>query len=415
MSNEKIVFLFDADGCIFTPPLIQKKQGDSLRTWHYTDEDLCTCHHNLWKDIKNKINQINPETVDVLCASNRQSEEIDQENSFTKGTGSFFPVLLLVEKIIRCFFHSVHVDKTLLPDLIWGLENGSTFQQAMNHLAQQSSNNLPLRGCPLEESKLILIYALLQHIGRKYMDAQTIHVHFYDDQIKILDQLNEYLSYFANLGACIVPKNIIFHMHHYDEQAAPRLLYSFVGQGIVNPNIKGSLQHIMMTLARWIPPHLRDPDLPREYREAIKISSEIEHYLRSIHKPSPAHEVMPHAVNIEEDNSDHPLTQIVPSTNIDSASNQNVPVLSNTAAHQQANSTSNGALSADPPNITSNNGNTRGDHVMNNDNANGNAFFTGRSGDSPRSQHRDIQPVVLSRQVSHEKEEENNNTSCRCG
>src|SRR3989338_8264967 len=172
--------VFDADGCIFN------KKAAELRFLSLQEKDrstqldyLLAANTVLFNWIKTEVLANKPDRIDVMCGSNRQSFLLDHINSLKNSTDRFFPVLNRIVETLKLFSSNVSLDPLLLADIFSDDEPGSAFNKALVASEQKHF------GCPFDDTKMILIYTILQHLANKHGPGVDLEVNFYDDRFDI--------------------------------------------------------------------------------------------------------------------------------------------------------------------------------------------------------------------------------------
>lgn len=234
MPRKKVrVDVFDADGCIFNSKAQQIKRQQAGKEEHSFQFDYIGAGNTeLFNLIAEQITNNTPDAINVMCGSNRQSFHLDRFNSLRNDTDLFFPVLNKIVDILGCFHSNVSLEPILLADIFCQYEPGSAFLKAIT-----PSEAMHL-GCPFDDSKIILIYTLLQHAANKHGHDVDLDVHFYDDRMDILTGLNDWMS--NNLD--LIPSNITFNSYCYNGERLMKLSEPLHGEGEIDESYPETAQ-----------------------------------------------------------------------------------------------------------------------------------------------------------------------------
>lgn len=141
----------------------------------------------------------------VMNGSNRQSVGIDLWNGSKEPVTSVFDLLPPIANAID----GASLDAALLSDVFCGLEPGESWAFYKN---EQSKGASP--GCPLDDSKILLLFSQIQHAASRYLKGtgQKLAFHFVDDRPGLLDGLNAY----CKANPQMLPEGVTLFLHHYD-------------------------------------------------------------------------------------------------------------------------------------------------------------------------------------------------------
>ena len=252
-----LVQLFDADGCVFNPVLFKKRQeAFVLPSAGLTEFFIVNGNRALFDAIQHQIEEVDADKLIVMSGSNRQSNALDAENAGMNKTGSFFPVLTIITHYLTLHHSQASLNTFLLADLFCNLPIGTAFAQALSAPDTGMHPN-----CPLEESKILWMYAVLHYLASVYpRDEYELICYFYDDKLSILEGLNEWLSNNPHL----MPDNIRLMLNHYDggEQLQP---YSpMIGQGKLDAQYSETVK--MLACSAGVPPNFDWSQCPRNQK-----------------------------------------------------------------------------------------------------------------------------------------------------
>ncbi|MCW8400244.1 hypothetical protein OQJ26_15775 [Legionella sp. PATHC038] len=216
------VLSFDFDGCLFNTAYSNAPYTNFDK--HLTDAVLI---HNKEFLEQLKVENERFSQVIAMIGSNRQSFEYDTGNMGGIHTfkGSCCSAIQTV-----CNYLDVDFNPLLLADLYNSLEPGTSYQHIMEEIKAGTWINmeetLEHQNCPMDESKVALIFAQMQEAASKNPDEQIIF-DFYDDRDDILARLQEFYSSHPHM----IPKNVLLRLNHYDG-AEPVLEAELVGDGV---------------------------------------------------------------------------------------------------------------------------------------------------------------------------------------
>ena len=219
-----VVNLLDADGCVFNPFLMKKRrEAFVLPSPEWSEFFLTVGNETLFNRMRQQIEQSHPDKFIIMSGSNRQSNALDAENGVMNKTGSFFPVLETIAHYFDSYHPQVSLDRFLLADVFCNLLPGTAFVKALREPNEGSHPN-----CPLEESKILWMYAVSHYLATQYPeDEYELECYFYDDKETILNGLREWLS--QNLE--LMPSNITLTLNHYEGTEQPHAFSPITGQG----------------------------------------------------------------------------------------------------------------------------------------------------------------------------------------
>ncbi|WP_392536874.1 hypothetical protein [Legionella sp. 227] len=216
------VLSFDFDGCLFNMAYINAPYTNFDK--HLTDAVLV--HNETFLEQLRHENERFSQVI-AMIGSNRQSFEIDTANmGFLQSfKGSCCSAIQTV-----CNYLGVDFNPLLLADLYNSLEPGTAYQLIMDEIKSGKwidGGALEHEDCPMDQSKVALIFAQMQEAASKNPDEKIIF-DFYDDRHDILARLQEFYSTHPHM----IPKNVLLRLNHY-EGAEPTLEAELVGDGIL--------------------------------------------------------------------------------------------------------------------------------------------------------------------------------------
>ena len=226
-----IIEMLDADGCIFNQIAMNKKreqQAHSFMAGVWPEISFVNDNGLLFDHIKLHLDEAEPDAIDIMCASNRQSNALDAENGRMNKTGSFFPVLKVITHYIQSFYDNVSLNSFLLADLFCNLEVGTAFERAIQS---------PMKGlhpnCPMEETKILWMLTTLKYLEKIYPENEyELTCYFYDDKQSIIDGLRAWLNTNPDIRSAHI--NVI--LNHYDGTASPTAYTTIKGTGQTTDN-----------------------------------------------------------------------------------------------------------------------------------------------------------------------------------
>ncbi|WP_392536875.1 hypothetical protein [Legionella sp. 227] len=216
------VLSFDFDGCLFNTAYINAPYTNLDK--HLTDAVLI--HNETFLEQLRHENERFSQVI-AMIGSNRQSFEIDMLNmGFPRAfKGSCCSAIQTV-----CNYLDVDFNPLLLVDLYNSLEPGTAYQLIMDEIKSGKwfdGGTLEHKECPMDKSKVVLIFAQMQEAASKNPDEKIIF-DFYDDRHDILGILNNFYSTHPHM----IPKNVLLRLNHY-EGAESTLQAELVGDGIL--------------------------------------------------------------------------------------------------------------------------------------------------------------------------------------
>ena len=240
-----VVNLLDADGCVFNPSLMKKRrEAFVLPSQEWSELFLTVGNETLFNVMQQQIERSHPDKFIVMSGSNRQSNALDAENGVMNKTGSFFPVLETIAHYFDFYHPQVSLDRFLLADVFCNLLPGTAFAQALREPNKGVHPN-----CPLEESKILWMYAVLHYLANQYPeDEYELECYFYDDKETILNGLIEWLS--QNLE--LLPANITLTLNHYEGAERLHSFPPMMGQGALNSDYRETVK--MLAYSAGVPP-----------------------------------------------------------------------------------------------------------------------------------------------------------------
>lgn len=217
----------DFDGC-----LLNEAVHDAFSK--HAPQDLIEAakvfiQHNsrLFKEIKESTDN-NPNPTIILNGSNRQSNAIDLINRNKNFGLSVFEILPFIANYIE----NAALDAALLSDIFCDLEPGTSWKTFHDKQAAQP-------GCPLDGSKILLIYSQMQHAAKLYQqDPRTqLELNFVDDRMDILVGLTD----FFEKNTDMIPQGLKLNLHHYDGTDLT-LSASIKGSGNKDPHYRSTIK-----------------------------------------------------------------------------------------------------------------------------------------------------------------------------
>lgn len=240
MTKKLTVVLFDGDGCIFNPEALDLKNREAEKRVEWTQTQVALGNSSLFDANLLHLAAVRGSVV-IMSGSNRQSYSIDFQNGTQSKTGSFLPILAHLRDFLSSYLPKVELDKFLLADIFCDLPVGTSYDLAVNH---QGDKQCMHPNCPLEETKTLLMYTVLNYIAEKYTEEEyEIECIFYDDRKMILDGLHAWL----NNNPDILPRHIKLKLNRYDGE----LQYQYeplVGTGSYDPEYRLTAKMLLSTV-----------------------------------------------------------------------------------------------------------------------------------------------------------------------
>lgn len=199
-------------------------------------EALITSNKILLDYIAQKQEEEQFNTNCIMNGSNRQCKTIDDNNGrrYPSAISSVFDALPMITNKIP----NGVLDHFLLSDVFCNIPEGESWR-----IHRDRQWNGPIPGCPLEERKILLLYAQMHHAAlmsrqrnlNANAEATQLTFCFVDDRKDILDAL---FNYFSKNN--LVPHNMKLVLHHYDgEQVTP--FPPITGQAAVDNNFRKTI------------------------------------------------------------------------------------------------------------------------------------------------------------------------------
>lgn len=226
------VFSFDMDGCLFNKAYRDSGRKSVIQPHKDFIRSLREANGNYTKSI-------------VFLGSNRQSFYTDFHNKVKHKTHSCFPVIRNIANALLA-----ELDTFLLADIYGDLDNGVSFERALNQKNQDTQH----AEYKFDHTKLSIIYAQVHKIANQYPN-EDFHFDFYDDQglrddPDILEWLHQYFTIYPEL----LPTNCTLRLHHYIG-GQPTQVAVISGEGLIDSNYKQTIKD-MFNLVE----NLRDED-----------------------------------------------------------------------------------------------------------------------------------------------------------
>lgn len=197
----------DFDGCLLNIAALERLNRDNPQTVLATAQILTNMNQALLNFIKTQTSTA--DLTIVMNGSNRQSSDIDAWNGLSRRGISIFQMLPYIANAIP----KAALDATLLPDVFCDLEPGSTWASIVDSDPIQP-------GCPLDESKILLLYLQMHHAAKTHLKnaEDTISFNFVDDRSDILQTLQQY----CQQNPQMIPKGMTLKLYQYHgEQPVP--------------------------------------------------------------------------------------------------------------------------------------------------------------------------------------------------
>lgn len=300
MNKPTLILLFDANDCIFTKALCEKRQGNSTETWTYTLDDLFISHLKLWGPISEETSELKPGKIEILSASRRLSPLFDKKESEANLTGLFLPVLSQITELLNQVIPiDVTLDKISFLDLIGNSKIGDEFETRSQHSPFHHTEKGQEQLYEYLESKFILIYALLQYVAQKHPNQSNIKVLYFNSQMDHLNRLHFEIEEFENKLTYIIPKNIELSLYHYNGKEKAKKRQTISGKGNVNESLSETLNEIILKIATFND-ELTNPCNAIYAQPVDNVYDIFDHIIKKIHQSHSDGTTVPHFFEQEE-------------------------------------------------------------------------------------------------------------------
>ncbi len=222
--------IFDCDGSILNNNVYQLLKEQS--TSNPSLDNIIKGNLVLFEHICSLISLKNPDMIDILCGSNRQSHNIDEYYQSYFGTPSFYPILIRIRDTIQMYHTKVSLDPILLADIFSDLPAGTAFTRATTDLDLDSDFLTPEDHpqIPFEKNKNILTYTLIHHLASKHEPSTQLEIHFYDAEFSVTQSLFIWL----HKNKALIPENVAFVINHYKGELSPPSFPPIQGTGEID-------------------------------------------------------------------------------------------------------------------------------------------------------------------------------------
>jgi len=235
-----LIYSIDFDGCLDSACRSDKKYKALLE--------------NFSQEVQKSQdeNTKNPPTVEILIGSQRQSkaEELRMITGHSRPCAEYYKrfkedLQITLRKHKKNKGIEVIFNPFLLGDLFYNFPHGTSFTQLEQLQKDYIGNTSNIEGTEhfIDHSKLLLIYAQIHYIAKKYK-SEKIRYGFYDDKEKeILSNLDNFLKN----NPCWIPSNIELSLHRYAKNdLKPEQISEIKGVGEINNNYSHTIKELLV-------------------------------------------------------------------------------------------------------------------------------------------------------------------------
>lgn len=231
------VISLDFDGCLFHEGYIETEDKNVIKS-------NSAFLNNLHDENANHYNVV------MFVGSNRQSMQVDKNNSRIKG--SCFPAIKNISN-----FLGTKLDTFLLADVYGDLRDGESFERAINN---EDGTQFEHQDWRFDEEKLTILYAQI-HKAAVDNPGEEIVFDFYDDRgngrlykTDILEKLKDFFEKYPQM----IPTNVTLRLNHYAGDEITRLA-EINGSGEIDVDYRRTIKKMAMITC------IEDPEIGDGY------------------------------------------------------------------------------------------------------------------------------------------------------